>query len=588
MVAYNRVYAREQRMKSVKFIGRCRQPTMGETMSETDERLERLNGMLRRRGFILPAFEIHGGAKGFYDFGPVGGRLRSRVNQAWLDHWLRMGNIVELSCPTVTPYAVLEASGHVGEFSDFMTVCAACNEASRADVLLEPHHSNPDALNMNELQTLLDEASPACPSCGAVEWTTIEAQNLMFNTTIGAGSSGRQGFLRPETAQGMFTSFNALFRHFRERLPFGAVQVGKGYRNEIAPRQGMIRLREFNMAELEYFIDPEAELSDRLGELGETVLTLIGDGQTEANMSLQHALDTGLIRHPTVAEFMGRTHRFLNHVGIQPEKIRFRQHEQDEMAHYAVDCWDAEIHGSYGWVECVGIAHRGCYDLEAHEQATGKTLRARREFDEPRTTVIDAWTINGATAGPAFKALAGQVKNAVEDLPKDTVFPQTVIVESGTTVEVLPEHVKPNQKTIKETGEWYLPHVIEPAFGIDRIIWHILDHAYHEDMKNEERYVRMQLAREVAPVDMAVFPLFEKDGMGDKAWSIHQRLCATPGLVSMYDASGSIGRRYARADEIGVPRCVTIDHQTLEDGTVTVRDRDTGQQRRIDVEELTA
>ena len=555
-------------------------------MSEKEQRLERLNGMLRRRGFILPAFEIHGGAKGFYDFGPVGGRLRSRVNQAWLDHWLRMGNIVELSCPTVTPYAVLEASGHVGEFSDFMTVCSTCEEASRADVLLEAHHPNPDALKMEELQNLLDVSKPECPACGAMEWSPVEAQNLMFNTTIGAGSSGRQGFLRPETAQGMFTSFNALFRHFRERLPFGAVQLGKGYRNEIAPRQGMIRLREFNMAELEYFIDPEKQPDSNLGDLSDLMLTLVGDGQEPTNMRLQDALDTGLIRHATVAEFIGRTHRFLEHVGIDTEKIRFRQHEQDEMAHYAVDCWDAELHGSYGWVECVGIAHRGCYDLEAHENATGKTLRARREFDEPRTTVIDAWTINGATAGPAFKAMAGQVKKAVEDLPKDTVFPCMVTVEEGATVEVMAEHVKPNQKTVKETGEWYLPHVIEPAFGIDRIIWHVLDHAYNEDIKNDEQYVRMELSEEIVPVDIAVFPLFEKDGMGERAWAIHQRLCATPGLVSMYDASGSIGRRYARADEIGVPRCVTVDHQTLEDETVTVRSRDTGEQIRVPIDEL--
>ncbi len=555
-------------------------------MSEKEQRLERLNGMLRRRGFILPAFEIHGGAKGFYDFGPVGGRLRSRVNQAWLDHWLRMGNIVELSCPTVTPYAVLEASGHVGEFSDFMTVCSTCEEASRADVLLEAHHPNPDALKMEELQNLLDVSKPECPACGAMEWSPVEAQNLMFNTTIGAGSSGRQGFLRPETAQGMFTSFNALFRHFRERLPFGAVQLGKGYRNEIAPRQGMIRLREFNMAELEYFIDPEKQPDSNLGDLSDLMLTLVGDGQEPTNMRLQDALDTGLIRHATVAEFIGRTHRFLEHVGIDTEKIRFRQHEQDEMAHYAVDCWDAELHGSYGWVECVGIAHRGCYDLEAHENATGKTLRARREFDEPRTTVIDAWTINGATAGPAFKAMAGQVKKAVEDLPKDTVFPCMVTVEEGATVEVMAEHVKPNQKTVKETGEWYLPHVIEPAFGIDRIIWHVLDHAYNEDIKNDEQYVRMELSEEIVPVDIAVFPLFEKDGMGERARAIHQRLCATPGLVSMYDASGSIGRRYARADEIGVPRCVTVDHQTLEDMTVTVRSRDTGEQIRVPIDEL--
>ena len=324
---------RPRPVASVKFIGAPPQPESKATQMTDEGRLERLSGMLKRRGFLLPAYEIHGGAKGLYDFGPVGGRMRSRVNQHWLNHWLQLGNVVELSCPTITPYAVLEASGHVGEFSDFMTECEACGEASRADTLLEPHHPNPDALKMDELQTLLDDVQPACPACGAQAWGAVKAQNLMFNTTIGAGDSGRPGFLRPETAQGMFTSFNALHRHFRERLPFGAMQVGKGYRNEIAPRQGMIRLREFNMAELEYFIDPEAPLSDDLAPWDDHPLTLIPDGGEPVQMTLSAACKKNLIRHTTVARFMGITRNFLVDIGIDPARLRFRQHEQDEMAH---------------------------------------------------------------------------------------------------------------------------------------------------------------------------------------------------------------------------------------------------------------
>ena len=161
-------------------------------MSNNDEgRLDRLSGMLKRRGFILPAFEIHGGSKGLYDFGPNGGRLRNKVNQLWINHWISLGNIVEISCPTITPYAVLEASGHVGEFTDFMTQCLDCQEASRADTLLESYHSNPDALSLDELQDLLNESKPACPACGARNWGGIAAQNLMFNTKIGTGNSGK-------------------------------------------------------------------------------------------------------------------------------------------------------------------------------------------------------------------------------------------------------------------------------------------------------------------------------------------------------------------------------------------------------------
>ena len=542
--------------------------------------------MLRQRGILLPAFDLYGGAKGLYDFGPVGGRLRSRLNQVWVDHWLSMGDVVEISCPTVTPYEVLEASGHVGEFSDFMTVCGNCDEASRADTLLEEFHPNPDALSKSELQDLLVQVNPECPSCSAQEWSDVVAQNLMFSTTIGAGSSGRDGFMRPETAQGMFTSFPSLYRHFRERLPFGAVQVGKGYRNEISPRQGMIRLREFNMAELEYFIDPEQPLNHDLSQWSSFNVHLLDGNGKEHSMPLASAVEEGLVRHSTVGYFMGRTYNFLVEVGIDPTRLRFRQHASDEMAHYASDCWDVEIEGSYGWIECVGIAHRGCYDLEAHEKASGKTLRARREFSEPRLIEIDGWTIDGGTAGPAFRGDAGQVKTIVESFESDMTYPTEVTLSDGRVLLVEEQHVKRVQKTVKETGEWFIPHVVEPAFGIDRILWHILDHAFKETEKGGEPYRTLTLSKHIAPIDVAIFPLFEKDGMGEMAQDIHSLCCKKSGLVSMYDAGGSIGKRYARADEIGVPVCITVDHQSLEDRTVTLRNRDDGSQTRISMDEL--
>ena len=545
----------------------------------SSERLARLTGMLKRRGVILPAFEIHGGAAGLYDFGPVGGRLRNRVNQTWINHWQSLGNVVEISCPTVTPYPVLEASGHVGEFSDFLTECKKCGEASRADHLIEAIHPNAESLSKDELGALISENNPPCPSCGESEWGQIEAQNLMFNTKIGAGSSGRQGFLRPETAQGMFTSFTSIYRHFRERLPFGALQTGKGYRNEISPRQGMIRLREFNMAELEYFIDPEVNTVHDFSLWNQEV-TLIADKEGEIVMTLGDAVEKGIIRHPTVGYFMGWTMDFLLNVGINPAHLRFRQHESNEMAHYAQDCWDAEIRGSYGWVECVGIAHRGCYDLTAHEEATGQRLRAWRTFSGPKVVEINGWTTDGAKAGPAFRALAGQVKSAVEELPPETKFPFTLSIGES-AVEILPEHVKRVQRSENVNGEWFVPHVVEPAFGIDRIIWHLLDHSYSEVEKSGEDYTLLGLPELIAPVDVTVLPLYEKDGMDELALIIHRELCGKKNVFSVYDASGSIGRRYARADEIGVPWCITVDHDSLSDNSVTLRSRDTGEQTRV-------
>jgi len=548
------------------------------------ERLGRLTGMLKQRGIILPAFEIHGGAAGLYDFGPVGGRLRNKVIQSWIEHWQSLGNIVEISCPTITPYSVLEASGHVGEFSDYLVECSNCGEASRADHLVEHIRPNADSLSKSELSKLISENNPKCQSCDSPNWGEITAQNLMFNTKIGAGSSGRQAFLRPETAQGMFTSFTSIYRHFRERLPFGAIQTGKGYRNEISPRQGMIRLREFNMAELEYFIDPEVEPEHDFS-VWEDNLDLISEDEGEIHLTIAEALERGIIRHPTVGYFIGLTRDFLCSIGIDPAKLRFRQHESNEMAHYAEDCWDAEILGSYGWIECVGIAHRGCYDLSAHEEYTNQRLRAWRTFKEPKVVEIDGWTVDGSKTGPAFRSLAGKVKILVEGLPSNSIFPLKADIE-GTEIEVLKEHVKRVQRTENVNGEWYTPHVIEPAFGIDRIIWHMLDHCYKEIEKSGEEYSLLSLPELVAPVDVTVLPLFEKDGMDELAQKIHRDLCGRRNVFSVYDGSGSIGRRYARADEIGVPWCITVDHESLETGTVTLRSRDTGEQTRISIDNL--
>ena len=364
--------------------------------------------MLRRRGVVLPAFDIYGGVSGLIDYGPVGAAIRRRLTQKWVDHWLSHGDIVEIDSPTITPESVLVASGHVGEFNDLMTECKACGSIFRADHLVEHLHPNADSLNSDEIDKLLSTGIE-CPSCSESVWTPAQPMNLMFSTTIGAMSTGRTAYMRPETAQGMFMLYPALYRHFRQKLPFGAIQTGKGYRNEISPRQGMIRLREFNMAELEYFIDPEVEPVHDFSAWNSEV-TLIADGHGEVSMTLGQAVDKGVIRHPTVGYFMGWTMDFLISVGINPSGLRFRQHESTEMAHYAQDCWDAEILGSYGWIECVGIAHRGCYDLTAHENATGQRLRGWRTFDEPKVIEIDGWTIDGAKAGPAFRALAGKVK----------------------------------------------------------------------------------------------------------------------------------------------------------------------------------
>ena len=566
---------------------------VAEVLDMPDEgRLERMSAMLRRRGVVLPAFDIYGGVSGLIDYGPVGASIKRRLTQKWIDHWLSHGDIVEIDSPTITPEAVLVASGHVGEFNDLMTECKGCGSVFRADHLVEHLHPNADSLNSDEIDKLLSTGIE-CPSCNESEWTSAQPMNLMFSTKIGAMSAGRTAYMRPETAQGMFMLYPALYRHFRQKLPFGAIQTGKGYRNEISPRQGMIRLREFNMAELEYFIDPEhPPLSDlnRRTEIVSLVPDPDGPHAGESRMSFGAALDAGIVRHPTVAWFLARTWDFLIEVGIHPAKIRFRQHASTEMAHYAEDCWDCEIHGEHGWIECVGIANRTCHDLESHESHSNtKSLRAWRQFDQPRSQTLDRLVPNGAVIGPTFRGDAGAVVAALElltELPES--FPFELTLANGNSVSIHESMVERRIDTVNVSGEWFTPHIIEPAFGIDRIIWHVLDHAYEEAEKEGEAYTYLRLSEGISNVDCVVLPLFDKDGMPELAREITSAINALPHSRAEMDSSKSIGRRYARADEIGVPWALTVDHTSLEDGSVTVRRRDDQLQVRAFVDEILA
>ena len=353
----------------------------------------------------------------------------------------------------------------------------------------------------------------------------------------------------------------------------------------------MIRLREFNMAELEYFIDPEKPPTGDLNRRTEIVLLVPdpdGPHSGETRMGFGAALDSGIVRHPTVAWFLARTWDFLVNVGIDPERIRFRQHASTEMAHYAEDCWDCEINGEHGWIECVGIANRTCHDLLSHEKkSNSKGLRAWRQFSVPRSQKLDRLTAIGSVIGPYFRGEAGLVTSALEelsDIPES--FPFKLTLSNGNVVSIDENMVERRKEVVNVSGEWFTPHVIEPAFGIDRIIWHILDHSYQESEKEGENYTFLRLPEGISSVDCVVLPLFDKDGMGELAKEITKAINSLPHRSAEMDSSKSIGRRYARADEIGVPWALTIDHTSLEDGSVTIRRRDDQVQVRAFVDEI--
>jgi len=554
-------------------------------------RLDRLTSMMRRRGVVLPSFEVYGGVAGLIDYGPVGARIKRKVIDSWINHWTSGGDIVEIDSPTITPRSVLVASGHVGEFNDHMSECNSCQSVFRSDHLIEGLHPNPDTLNGSDLDSIILSNNVQCPNCNEFDWADARPMNLMFPTTIGAMSNGREAYMRPETAQGMFMLFPSLYRHFKQKLPFGAVQTGRGYRNEISPRQGMIRLREFNMAELEYFIDP---LDPPTGDLERNTdeVCMIPDPEGgfpgEVYMKFSDAYGRGIIRHCTVAWFMLRTYEFLTGIGIDAKKIRFRQHAGSEMAHYASDCWDCEIFGEYGWIECVGIANRTCHDLESHEAHSGTNLlRAWRQFETPKKITGEMLSPVGSVIGPVFRQRAGEVSSALSELDKiPSSFPFMLSLRDGSEVEITSDMATITKEDRNVHGEWFTPHVIEPAFGIDRIIWHLLDHSYVEDGKDEEGYVTLRLDGSISPYDLSIMPLFDKEGMGVFAKELFDKLVSLRGVQIDMDSSGSIGKRYARADEIGIPWAVTIDHTTLQDGTVTIRRRDDQLQVRVSSDDL--
>ena len=554
-------------------------------------RLDRLTSMMRRRGIVLPSFEVYGGVAGLIDYGPVGARIKRKVIDSWINHWTSGGDIVEIDSPTITPRSVLVASGHVGEFNDHMSECNSCQSVFRSDHLIEGLHPNPDTLNGSDLDSIILSNNVQCPNCNEFDWADARPMNLMFPTTIGAMSNGREAYMRPETAQGMFMLFPSLYRHFKQKLPFGAVQTGRGYRNEISPRQGMIRLREFNMAELEYFIDP---LDPPTGDLERNTdeVCMIPDPEGgfpgEVYMKFSDAYGGGIIRHCTVAWFMLRTYEFLTGIGIDAKKIRFRQHAGSEMAHYASDCWDCEIFGEYGWIECVGIANRTCHDLESHEAHSGTNLlRAWRQFETPKKITGEVLSPVGSVIGPVFRQRAGEVSSALSELEKiPSSFPFMLSLRDGSEVEITSDMATITKEDRNVHGEWFTPHVIEPAFGIDRIIWHLLDHSYVEDGKDEEGYVTLRLDGSISPYDLSIMPLFDKEGMGEFAKELFDKLVSLRGVQIDMDSSGSIGKRYARADEIGIPWAVTIDHTTLQDGTVTIRRRDDQLQVRVSSDDL--
>jgi len=529
--------------------------------------------LAKRRGFIYPSFEIYGGVAGFYDYGPLGSRLKQHIEDLWRSFYLLKDNCIEINTPNITLNEVLQASGHVDEFTDLTVDCKKCKRSYKVEDIIEKSLSVEEAIKKDKVK---------CPTCGK-KLTDAHPVNLMFSTMIGIGE-GRKAFLRPETAQGIFTNFHLLYRYAREKLPFGVIQVGRGYRNEVSPRQGVIRLREFSMAEAEIFFDPRDKTHPSFDGVKDKELYLF-DNENEMKISLKEAVKNKVIDNQALAYYMYLTQDFLMTAGVDPKKFRFRKHGSDELAHYATECWDAELFSErFGWIECVGIADRSAYDLSAHIDSSGTDMYALRKYDKPKMVEKKKIIPKMDVLGPLFKDKAGKIKTLLENMDvKDTK--KLSVILNGETIKIPEKCYEIVETKEKVAGEKFVPHVIEPSYGIDRILYYILEHSYSEAKKKGEEYRVLRLNPLMAPIKVGVFPLVGDKRLVKIASKIDRDL-RNAGISAYYDESGTIGRRYARMDEIGTPFCITVDHDTLEDGRVTIRDRDTTKQERKKIEEV--
>jgi len=557
---------------------------------------DKVMNVAKKRGFLWSSFEIYAGVAGFYDYGPLGAILKNSIINKWREYYVVREGFYEIESPTVMPEEALKASGHVEHFTDPMTECKECLEVYRADHIIEEMiKRDVEGLSNEELTAIISDEKICCLKCGG-HLTRVWNYNLMFQTLIGAKGK-KTGYMRPETAQGIFIPFKRLLRFFRGKLPFGVVQIGKAYRNEISPRQGVIRLREFTQAEAEIFVNPENKSHERFSEIQNKILKLypaeiqMEEGES-IEISVKDALVNGTVSSEAIIYQLYLAGKFLKDLGMPEDVIRFRQHLQAEMAHYAIDCWDVEVKTErYGWVEIIGIADRTDFDLKSHAEHSNEDLRVFIEYDKPKQ--IKKLTVKPILSkfGPSFKADAPKILKKLEDIDGRDV--KQAIENKGVfkinvedqTFNLTPEHV--NFEEIEETvrGEKIFPHVIEPSYGIDRIVYSVLLHTFTEDAENEREYFK--LPADIAPVGVSVFPLVNKNGLREIALKIRDDL-RNNGFIAEFDASGTIGRRYARADEIGVPFALTVDHDSLKDNKVTIRNRDNLKQKRIPISNISA
>jgi len=579
----------------------------------------KLEDLLKQRFFYDQSFSIYGGVNGLYDFGPMGCAVKANLLHTWRSHFILEEQMLEVDTSMLTPEAVLKASGHVERFADFMVKDLKSGQCFRADHLIEAHleklltdkkineeekkeiestMAKIDGLSQDDLTNLMHKYNIKSPVTGADLTDPIEF-NLMFGIQIGP-TGALKGFLRPETAQGIFVNFKRLLEFNQGKLPFAAAQIGNAFRNEISPRSGLLRVREFTMAEIEHFCDPSDKSHPKFDDVKDVEVNLYSacnqmDGELPKSHKIGDAVSVELIANQTLGYFMARIAMFMKKIGIDMKKFRFRQHMGNEMAHYARDCWDAELKTSYGWIECVGCADRSCYDLTQHTKATGVKLVASKTLETPVEKDIVEVIPNKTSLGKSFKKESSIVINALKNLEENEISEMETSLKENSLHQLKTEdkiyditqnmfEVKRYKKLIHV--EEIVPSVIEPSFGIGRIMYCLFEHNFQQREGDEQR-TYISLPAIIAPYKCSILPLSSNQDFKPFIKEISSKFTNLDVSHKTDESSGSIGRRYARTDQIAIPYGITIDFTTLEEPhTVTLRERNSTKQIRGEIDEV--
>ncbi|KAL3230803.1 Glycine--tRNA ligase 1, mitochondrial [Nakaseomyces bracarensis] len=615
---------------------------------------EKLESILRGRFFYAPAFDLYGGVSGLYDYGPPGCSFQANVVDVWRKHFILEEDMLEVDCTMLTPYEVLKTSGHVDKFSDWMCRDLKTGEIFRADHLVEEvlearlkgdqearglvADANADAEGdadkkkrkkkvkqikavkledsvVKEYETVLAKIDGySGPELGElmelynignpVTGDKLEppmAFNLMFETAIGP-SGQLKGYLRPETAQGQFLNFNKLLEFNNGKTPFASASIGKSFRNEISPRAGLLRVREFLMAEIEHFVDPLDKSHPKFGEVKDIKLSFLPRdvqqaGSTEPLVkTIGEAVSSGMVDNETLGYFIARIYMFLIKIGVDDSKLRFRQHMANEMAHYAADCWDAELKTSYGWIECVGCADRSAFDLTVHSNKTKEKMVVRQKLDTPVEVTKFEIDLTKKLFGPKFRKDAPKVEAYLTNLSQEELEAKANELKSNGKIifkvdgiegeiELDDKFVNIEKRTKVEHVREYVPNVIEPSFGIGRIIYSVFEHSFWNRPEDTARGV-LSFPPLVAPTKVLLVPLSNHKDLAPITAKVSKILRKEQIAFRVDDSGVSIGKRYARNDELGTPFGVTIDFDSVKDDSVTLRERDSTKQVRGSIEDI--